>query len=141
MTSFMGWVGGTIGAFALGFGLGFVCYMGWGLFSDWASKKKKRKPFDKMLPTLPDIKDDEIRKTVFLDGGKREELNLEEVKENERREFERFREYEKLRRLATITGRIPESSERTADTVADKESDRIIPERIIVQGDIDSDFK
>ena len=67
--------------------------------------------------------------------------NLEEVKKNERKDFERFREFERIRRTATISGGLQKSGGGVADTVANKEPNRDVSERTNVQSDIDSDFK
>lgn len=47
---------------------------------------------------LTKINDKEYRKVEWKDAGE-QEINYKEVQEDERRKFDKFREYEKLRRL------------------------------------------
>lgn len=53
----------------------------------------------KLKKVMPDIKDPIIRKEEMFDIGKVKDIDIKEVKEDERNKFERYREFEKLRRF------------------------------------------
>ena len=81
------WVGGIVGGLILGALLVFAIY---GITTIISGRRLKKK-----LPNVIDRKmSDEM-----LNPGKATELSIKEVQEDERRKIDKYREFEKLRRL------------------------------------------
>ena len=82
MISFWGWLFGILGAIVLGGVIGMVTIM----ILDFFMKKK-------YMSKKPDVS--------LMSKPEKKQLNEQEVKEDDQRRDAEFREYEKLRRIAT----------------------------------------
>lgn len=122
--NFWWWLGAVVGGLLMGAILFAGIYLLFNKILDWKRKKKMPKTKEEML-----------------NPGKPEEISKKEVVENDREQLSKFREFEKLRQLATAERRKPKVEGVNPTDSRGGFYTESIPKRELLQDESDSEFE